>query len=167
MSSHDHARDSVADTCGCTDGGAPVRDAGWHRTARPARLLSWVSLVYLAAEGVIAITAAILAGSVALLGFGLRRHSQRDHHLAFTGTRTVSETAETRAQKAVAVTFFLLPPASPTTRFASSSPVSIPIPAGWAGCRSPASSSCRYSDRQETPRHPPRLRRHQRRGHPE
>jgi divalent metal cation (Fe/Co/Zn/Cd) transporter len=45
-----------------------VRDAGWHRAASRARLLSWLSLAYMAAEGV---TAAVLAGSVVLLGFGL------------------------------------------------------------------------------------------------
>jgi hypothetical protein len=43
----------------------------WQRQARRARQLSWLSLTYMSAEGAIAITAAILAGSVALLGFGL------------------------------------------------------------------------------------------------
>ncbi len=49
----------------------PTRDQGWHRAARRARLLSWVSLAYMVAEGAIAIVAAVVAGSVALLGFGL------------------------------------------------------------------------------------------------
>jgi divalent metal cation (Fe/Co/Zn/Cd) transporter len=68
----------------------------------------------MAAEGAIAIIAAILAGSVALLGFGLDSAIEGLASVIvvwrFTGTRTLSETAETRAQKAVAVTFFLLAP---------------------------------------------------------
>ena len=41
------------------------------RLIRRAKTLSWLSLAYMTAEGAIAITAALLAGSVALLGFGL------------------------------------------------------------------------------------------------
>ena len=91
-----------------------TRDAGWQRAARRARLLSWLSLAYMAAEGGIAIIAAVIAGSVALLGFGLDSAIEGLASVIivwrFTGTRTLSETAETRAQKAVAVTFFLLAP---------------------------------------------------------
>ncbi|MGH3438454.1 MAG: cation transporter [Sciscionella sp.] len=86
----------------------------WHRAAGQARLLSWLSLAYMAAEGTVAITAAVLAGSVALLGFGLDSAIEGLASVIiiwrFTGTRTLSETAEARAQKAVAVTFFLLAP---------------------------------------------------------
>jgi divalent metal cation (Fe/Co/Zn/Cd) transporter len=86
----------------------------WQRQARVARLLSWSSLVYMAAEGAIAIIAAVLAGSVALLGFGLDSLIEGLASVIvvwrFTGDRTLSETAERRAQKAVAVTFFLLAP---------------------------------------------------------
>ena len=93
---------------------AVPRDAGWQHTARRARLLSWLSLAYMAAEGTIAIIAAVIAGSVALLGFGLDSAIEGLASVIivwrFTGTRTLSETAETRAQKAVAVTFFLLAP---------------------------------------------------------
>jgi divalent metal cation (Fe/Co/Zn/Cd) transporter len=68
----------------------------------------------MAAEGAIAITAAVIAGSVALLGFGLDSAIEGLASVIvvwrFTGTRTLSETAEARAQKAVAVTFFLLAP---------------------------------------------------------
>ena len=68
----------------------------------------------MAAEGTIAITAAVIAGSVALLGFGLDSAIEGLASMIvvwrFTGTRTLSETAEARAQKSVAVTFFLLAP---------------------------------------------------------
>jgi len=93
---------------------AVTRDPGWQRAARQALLLSWLSLAYMAAEGAIAITAAVIAGSVALLGFGLDSAIEGLASVIivwrFTGTRTLSETAEARAQKAVAVTFFLLAP---------------------------------------------------------
>ena len=93
---------------------AVPRDARWQHTARQARLLSWLSLAYMAAEGAIAIIAAVIAGSVALLGFGLDSAIEGLASVIivwrFTGTRTLSETAEGRAQKAVAVTFFLLAP---------------------------------------------------------
>jgi divalent metal cation (Fe/Co/Zn/Cd) transporter len=91
-----------------------TRDASWRHAARQARLLSWLSLAYMAAEGAIAVIAAVLAGSVALLGFGLDSAIEGLASVIivwrFTGTRTLSETAEARAQKAVAVTFFLLAP---------------------------------------------------------
>lgn len=86
----------------------------WQRQARLARLLSWLSLAYMGAEGVIAIAAAVAAGSVALLGFGLDSAIEAAASIIilwrFTGARTLSETAERRAGKAVAVTFFLLAP---------------------------------------------------------
>src|SRR5204863_7052611 len=85
-----------------------------RRAAGQARLLSWFSLGYMAAEGAVAIVAAMLAGSVALLGFGLDSAIEGLASVIivwrFTGTRTLSPTAEARAQKAVAVSFFLLAP---------------------------------------------------------
>ena len=76
--------------------------------------MSWLSLAWMAAEGAIAIIAAVIAGSVALLGFGLDSAIEGLASVIiiwrFTGTRTLSETAEARARKAVAVTFFLLAP---------------------------------------------------------
>jgi len=47
------------------------RAAAWHAAAGKAKLLSWLSLAYMAAEGAIALAAAALAASVALLGFSL------------------------------------------------------------------------------------------------
>ena len=45
--------------------------ADWLRLARLARLLSWLTLAWMGIEGGVAIAAAVIAGSVALLGFGL------------------------------------------------------------------------------------------------
>jgi divalent metal cation (Fe/Co/Zn/Cd) transporter len=66
------------------------------------------------AEGAIAIVAGILAGSIALIGFGIDSAIEGFASLVivwrFTGSRLLSEKAETRAQKLVAVQFFLLAP---------------------------------------------------------
>jgi divalent metal cation (Fe/Co/Zn/Cd) transporter len=84
------------------------------RLIRRAKALSWLSLVYMTAEGAIAITAAILASSVALLGFGLDSAIEALASIIviwrFTGTRRLSDHAEQRAQRLVAITFFLLAP---------------------------------------------------------
>jgi divalent metal cation (Fe/Co/Zn/Cd) transporter len=86
----------------------------WHAAARKARWLSWLSLAWMGAEGAIALTAGILAGSIALISFGLDSFIEGFASLVivwrFTGWRLLSDAAETRAQKLVAVQFFLLAP---------------------------------------------------------
>jgi divalent metal cation (Fe/Co/Zn/Cd) transporter len=66
------------------------------------------------AEGAIAITAGVLAGSIALVAFGIDSAIEGFASLVivwrFTGWRLLSEHAERRAQKLVAVQFFLLAP---------------------------------------------------------
>ncbi len=91
-----------------------VRDAAWHRTARLTVLLSWASLVWMSVEGVVGLYAGARASSVSLLGWSL---SSVVEGLAsviviwrLTGSRTLSETSERAAQKAVAVSFWLLAP---------------------------------------------------------
>ena len=88
--------------------------ADWLRLARLARVLSWLTLAWLGVEGGVAIGAAVAAGSVALLGFGLDSGIESLASIIviwrFTGTRLASATAERRAQQLVAVSFFLLGP---------------------------------------------------------
>jgi divalent metal cation (Fe/Co/Zn/Cd) transporter len=95
-------------------GSAPARDEAWHRAARRARLLSWISLAWMGAEGAIALVAGITAGSIALIGFGIDSFVEGLASIVivwrFTGARLHSEDAERRAQKLVAVQFFLLAP---------------------------------------------------------
>lgn len=86
----------------------------WIRAAGRAKLLSWISLAWMGAEGSIAITAGVIASSTALIGFGIDSAIEGFASLAivwrFTGSRMHSEQAESRAQKFVAAQFFLLAP---------------------------------------------------------
>ena len=84
------------------------------RLIAQAKALSWLSLGWMTIEGAVAITAAIMAGSVALLGFGIDSAIEGLASVIiiwrFTGHRRLSEQAEQRAQKLVAFQFFLLAP---------------------------------------------------------
>jgi divalent metal cation (Fe/Co/Zn/Cd) transporter len=88
--------------------------AGWHRAAGWARALSWFSLAWMTAEGVLGLIAGAASGSIALIGWALGSAIEGLAAVIviwrFTGARTMSETAEGRAQKAVAISFFLLAP---------------------------------------------------------
>jgi divalent metal cation (Fe/Co/Zn/Cd) transporter len=82
--------------------------------ARRVRALSWLSLVWMTIEGGVAIAAGAVAGSVALIGFGIDSAIEALASVIviwrFTGARVGSEAAERRAQRLVAVSFFLLAP---------------------------------------------------------
>jgi divalent metal cation (Fe/Co/Zn/Cd) transporter len=88
--------------------------AEYLRLARRAKLLSGASLGYMAIEGIVAIVAGIVAGSIALIGFGLDSAIEGFASVVivwrFTGWRTLDHHAEERAQKLVAVQFFILAP---------------------------------------------------------
>jgi divalent metal cation (Fe/Co/Zn/Cd) transporter len=94
--------------------GVAARSAEWHAAARKARILSWVSLAWMGVEGAVAITAGIVASSIALVSFGLDSVIEGFASLVivwrFTGSRLLSHAAEERAQKLVAIQFFLLAP---------------------------------------------------------
>ena len=93
---------------------APVHDAGWERAARMAVLLSWASLFYMGIEGGVGVWQGMTAGSIALVGWGLASFIEGIASAVivwrFTGARKFSDTAEGRAQKLVAVQFFILAP---------------------------------------------------------
>ena len=89
--------------------------SGEHaRLVQSVKLISWLSLAWMTAEGAIGVTAGILANSIALVGYGLDSSIEGIASLViiwrFTGHRVHSDAAERRAQKVVAVTFFLLAP---------------------------------------------------------
>jgi len=93
---------------------APIHDAAWERAARTAVLLSWASLFYMAVEGGVGVWQGAVAGSIALVGWGLASFIEGIASAVivwrFTGSRRRSDTAEHRAQKLVAIQFFILAP---------------------------------------------------------
>jgi divalent metal cation (Fe/Co/Zn/Cd) transporter len=99
---------------GCSSAQHVVRDAGWHRAARRARLLAWISLAWMLIEGAVGLWQGLLVGSIALTGWALGSGVEGLASVIvvwrFTGSRTVSETAERRAQRGVAVSFWLIAP---------------------------------------------------------
>lgn len=93
---------------------AATRDAGWQAGARWARRLAWISLAVLLLEGAIGLWQGLAVGSVALTGWALGGGSEALASAMviwrFTGDRTLSPTAERRAQRGVAVSFWLTAP---------------------------------------------------------
>ena len=93
---------------------APLRDADWQRAARMAVLLSWVSLLYMAVEGAVGVWQGVAAGSIALVAWGLASFVEGLASAIiiwrFTGSRRLSDHAESRAKKLVAIQFFVLAP---------------------------------------------------------
>jgi divalent metal cation (Fe/Co/Zn/Cd) transporter len=93
---------------------AAITPERYAELAARVRLLSWLSLAAMSVEGVVAMIAGIIAGSIALVGFGLDSAIEGFASVIiiwrFTGSRLLSERAEQRAQKLVAVQFLLLAP---------------------------------------------------------
>jgi divalent metal cation (Fe/Co/Zn/Cd) transporter len=93
---------------------AAISPERYRELARRVRLLSWLSLGAMSVEGVVALVAGVMAGSIALVGFGLDSAIEGFASVIiiwrFTGTRVMSEGAERRAQKLVAIQFFVLAP---------------------------------------------------------
>ena len=91
-----------------------IDETTYRRLAKRARTLSWLSLAWMTVEGAVAITAGLVASSIALVGFGLDSAIEGFASLVivwrFTGRRMFSDEAEQRAQKLVAIQFFLLAP---------------------------------------------------------
>ena len=90
----------------------PPVEADHSRLVRRAKTLSWLSIGWMAIEATVATIAALAAGSVPLLGFGL--HSLIELVSAsiviwrFTAARARSEAAERRAQQLIAGCFAAL-----------------------------------------------------------
>jgi len=93
---------------------AATRDAEWQAGARWARRLAWVSLAVVLIEGVVGLWEGLAVGSVALTGWALGGGAEALASAMvvwrFSGARTLSETAESRAQRGVALSFWLTAP---------------------------------------------------------
>jgi divalent metal cation (Fe/Co/Zn/Cd) transporter len=94
--------------------GPATRDVGWQRSAHWARQLAWLSLTVVLIEGAVGLWQGLAVGSVALTGWALGGGSEALANAMvvwrFSGTRTMSQTAERRAQRGVAVSFWLTAP---------------------------------------------------------
>jgi hypothetical protein len=115
------AESTPPDACTCCENSAGLggsRDERWLRYTRYARWLAWASLAWMTAEGAIGLVAGITAGSIALTGWALGSAIEGLASIIviwrFTGARTMSQSAERRAQRGVAISFWLLAPTSPS-----------------------------------------------------
>jgi divalent metal cation (Fe/Co/Zn/Cd) transporter len=93
---------------------ATISPERYDGLARKVKRLSWLSLGAMTVEGAVAITAGVVAGSIALVGFGLDSAVEGFASTIiiwrFSGSRVFSQRAETRAQKLVAIQFYILAP---------------------------------------------------------
>lgn len=104
----------IAPAAPVSTAGPAERDAGWLRAARYARWLSWLSLLWMMAEGIVGLVVGYEAGSIGVVswafGSAVEGAAAVIVIVRFTGKRRFSETAERRAQKWVAGSFFVLVP---------------------------------------------------------
>ena len=88
--------------------------ADWQRNVASARRLAWISLAVLLTEGAVGLWEGLTVRSIALTGWALGGASEGLASAMvlwrFTGDRTLSQTAERRAQRGVAVSFWLVAP---------------------------------------------------------
>jgi divalent metal cation (Fe/Co/Zn/Cd) transporter len=79
---------------------------------RRAKLLAWLGLAWHGIEAAVAITAGIVAGSIALVGFGADSLVESAAGVAllwrFAASRSASEEAERRAQKLIGMSFYVI-----------------------------------------------------------
>ena len=89
--------------------GASVDRDRWMRRAR---LLAWLGVGWHAIEATVAIGAGVVAGSIALIGFGADSLIESGAGFVvlwrFAVSRAASEDAERRAQRLIAASFYLL-----------------------------------------------------------
>jgi divalent metal cation (Fe/Co/Zn/Cd) transporter len=93
---------------------APARDAAWLSAARRARLLSYFSLVWMLAEGVVGLIAGAETHSIGVIAWAIGSAVEAAAAVIvivrLTGRNQFSESAEQTAQKWVAGSFFVLVP---------------------------------------------------------
>lgn len=88
------------------------RRAGRAKLVRQARMLAWLGVGWHGIEAAIAVGAGIVAGSIALVGFGADSLIESVAGIIllwrFAASRAASENAERRAQKLIALGFYLI-----------------------------------------------------------
>ncbi|ORW90205.1 hypothetical protein AWB92_20230 [Mycobacterium sp. IEC1808] len=89
-------------------------DAGWRAAAGWARRLAWLGMVVVLVEGAVGLWQGLAVGSIALTGWALGGAAEALASAMviwrFSGARAFSETAERRARRGVAVSFWLTAP---------------------------------------------------------
>jgi divalent metal cation (Fe/Co/Zn/Cd) transporter len=108
----------VDKTCCDASASAQLTPVVWDgdrlRAVHWARWLAWASVLWMCAEGVIGFWQGFVSGSISLIGWALGSAVEGLASLIvvwrFTGSRTLSETAERRAQRGVAISFWLIAP---------------------------------------------------------
>jgi divalent metal cation (Fe/Co/Zn/Cd) transporter len=90
----------------------PPKAVEREKLVRRAKLLAWVGVGWHGIEAGIAVAAGIIAGSIALIGFGADSLIESVAGIVllwrFAASRSASEDAERRAQKLIAISFYLL-----------------------------------------------------------
>jgi divalent metal cation (Fe/Co/Zn/Cd) transporter len=90
----------------------PISSSERARLEHRARVLAWGGIAWHFVEYAIAFTAGLMAGSIALIGFGADSLIEAIAGFVviwlFTGSRRESAPAERRAQQMIAVSFFVL-----------------------------------------------------------
>jgi len=90
----------------------PPKSDEREKLVRRAKLLAWVGIGWHAIETAIAVAAGIVAGSIALIGFSTDSLIESVAGIVllwrFAASRSSSEDAERRAQKLIALSFYLL-----------------------------------------------------------
>jgi divalent metal cation (Fe/Co/Zn/Cd) transporter len=90
----------------------PMKASERDRLVKLAKLLAWVGIGWHGIEATIAVAAGIAAGSIALIGFGADSLIESAAGFVllwrFAASRSSSEDAERRAQKLIAISFYLL-----------------------------------------------------------
>jgi divalent metal cation (Fe/Co/Zn/Cd) transporter len=90
----------------------PAQPATREGLVRRARLLAWLGVGWHVVEAAVAIAAGLVAGSIALVGFGADSVVESAAGVVllwrFAGVRAGSAVAERRAQRLIAVSFFAI-----------------------------------------------------------
>ena len=90
----------------------PPKPSEREKLVRQAKLLAWAGVGWHGIEAAVAIVAGLVAGSIALIGFGADSLIEAVAGFVllwrFAASRSTSETAERRAQKLIAISFYVL-----------------------------------------------------------
>jgi divalent metal cation (Fe/Co/Zn/Cd) transporter len=93
-------------------GRSPQKPAERERLVRRAKQLAWLGVGWHGVEAAIAIGAGLIAGSIALIGFGADSLIESFAGFIllwrFAASRVTSEDAERRAQKLIAISFYVI-----------------------------------------------------------